>query len=87
MMYAVEFKDVSRVYTNGDHAQRALDHVDLKLEKGKFIVILGPSGAGKSTLLNLVGGLDSPTEGTILVEGRDISRYPSPLQRTCFRSC
>ncbi|MBQ9407764.1 MAG: ABC transporter ATP-binding protein [Clostridia bacterium] len=73
-MYAVEFKDVSRVYTNGDHEQRALDHVDLKLEQGKFIVILGPSGAGKSTLLNLVGGLDSPTEGTILVDGKDISR-------------
>ncbi len=72
-MYAVEFKDVSRVYTNGDHEQRALDHVDLKLEAGKFIVILGPSGAGKSTLLNLVGGLDSPTDGTILVDGKDIS--------------
>ena len=72
-MYAVEFKDVSRVYTNGEHEQRALDHVDLKLEQGKFIVILGPSGAGKSTLLNLVGGLDSPTEGTLLVNGKDIS--------------
>ena len=73
-MYAVEFKDVSRVYRNGDHEQRALDHVDLQLPAGKFIVILGPSGAGKSTLLNLVGGLDSPTEGTILVDGQDISR-------------
>ena len=72
-MGIVELKNVSRVYRNGDHEQRALDHVDLSLEEGKFIVILGPSGAGKSTLLNLLGGLDSPTEGTITVAGRDIS--------------
>ena len=72
-MNMVEFKDVSRVYRNGEHEQRALDHVNLALEAGKFIVVLGPSGAGKSTLLNLLGGLDSPTEGTIIVNGRDIS--------------
>ncbi len=72
-MAIVEFKEVSRVYRNGDHEQRALDRVNLQLEEGKFIVILGPSGAGKSTLLNLLGGLDNPTEGTIMVKGRDIS--------------
>ena len=72
-MTVVEFKDVSRVYRNGEHEQKALDHVNLALEEGKFIVILGPSGAGKSTLLNLLGGLDSPTEGTIIVNGKDIS--------------
>ena len=72
-MAVVEFKDVSRIYRNGEHEQKALDHVDLTLEEGKFIVILGPSGAGKSTLLNLLGGLDSPTEGTIIVNGKDIS--------------
>ena len=67
-MALVEFRDVSRVYRNGDHEQRALDHVNLSLEEGKFIVVLGPSGAGKSTLLNMLGGLDSPTEGTIVVK-------------------
>ena len=72
-MVVVEFKDVSRIYKNGEHEQKALDHVNLALEEGKFIVILGPSGAGKSTLLNLLGGLDSPTEGTIIVNGKDIS--------------
>ena len=72
-MAIVEFKDVSRVYRNGEHEQRALDHVNLFLDEGQFIVILGPSGAGKSTLLNMLGGLDSPTEGTILVGGKDIS--------------
>ena len=72
-MNIIEFKDVSRVYTNGEHEQRALDHVSLSLKEGKFIVVLGPSGAGKSTMLNLLGGLDSPSEGTITVDGRDIS--------------
>lgn len=73
-MALVEMKDVTRVYTSGDHELKALDGVNLSLEEGKFIVVLGPSGAGKSTLLNLLGGLDSPTSGTITVDGRDISK-------------
>lgn len=72
-MPIVEFKDVSRVYVSGDHEQKALDKVNFSLDEGKFVVILGPSGAGKSTLLNLLGGLDSPTEGQIYVSGKDIS--------------
>ena len=72
-MAIVEFRDVSRIYRNGEHEQYALNHVDLSLEEGKFVVILGPSGAGKSTLLNLLGGLDNPSSGTIFVNGRDIS--------------
>ncbi len=72
-MKIVEFKEVSRIYKSGDHELKALDNVNLTLDEGKFIVILGPSGAGKSTLLNLLGGLDSPTSGTIEVNGRDIS--------------
>lgn len=72
-MAIVEFRNVSRVYTSGDHELRALDGVDLSLEEGRFVVILGPSGAGKSTLLNLLGGLDSPTSGKIVVCGKDIS--------------
>lgn len=73
-MALVEMKDVTRAYTSGDHKLKALDGVNLSLEEGKFIVVLGPSGAGKSTLLNLLGGLDSPTSGTITVDGRDISK-------------
>ena len=72
-MAIVEFKDATRVYTSGDHQLKALDGVSVDLDEGKFVVILGPSGAGKSTLLNLLGGLDSPTSGTILVGGKDIS--------------
>lgn len=72
-MSIVEFQNVSRVYTSGEHELKALDNVSMKLEEGKFVVILGPSGAGKSTLLNLLGGLDSPTSGKIYVSGKDIS--------------
>lgn len=72
-MALVEFKEVTRIYTSGDHTLKALDRVSFSLEEGKFVVILGPSGAGKSTLLNMLGGLDSPTSGTILVDGKDIS--------------
>lgn len=72
-MAIVEFKDVSRIYTNGEHEQKALDGVNFSLDEGKFVVILGQSGAGKSTLLNMLGGLDSPTSGTIKVNGKDIS--------------
>ena len=72
-MSIVQFENVTRTYTSGDHELKALDHVSFSLDEGKFVVILGPSGAGKSTLLNLLGGLDSPTEGKITVNGRDIS--------------
>ncbi len=72
-MAIVQFKDVTRIYKVGDYEQKALDNINLELHEGKFIVILGPSGAGKSTMLNLLGGLDSPTSGSITVSGKDIS--------------
>lgn len=72
-MAIIEFQNVTRIYRSGEHELRALDGVNMSLDEGKFVVILGPSGAGKSTLLNLLGGLDSPTSGKIIVDGRDIS--------------
>ena len=72
-MSIVKFEKVTRTYTSGEHMLKALDNVSFSLDEGKFVVILGPSGAGKSTLLNMLGGLDSPTEGKISVNGRDIS--------------
>ncbi len=72
-MTVAQFKNVTKVYKSGEHEMRALDGVDMELPAGKFVVILGPSGAGKSTLLNLLGGLDSPTSGQIVVDGKDIS--------------
>ena len=72
-MAIVQLKDVTRAYESGDHVLYALNKVNLQLDEGKFVVVLGPSGAGKSTLLNLLGGLDSPTSGQIVVDGKDIS--------------
>lgn len=72
-MPIVTFENVSRVYKSGDYELKALDNASLTLEEGKFVVILGPSGTGKSTLLNMLGGLDSPTSGKIVVDGKDIS--------------
>lgn len=74
-MNIVELENVYKIYKQGDHCQNALDGVNLKIEEGKFVVILGPSGAGKSTLLNLLGGIDKPTSGKICVDGIDISTY------------
>lgn len=76
-MSIIEFQNVSRVYTTGDHELKALDDVSLNIEQGKFVVILGPSGAGKSTLLNLLGGLNTPTNGKIIVDGNDIANLNS----------
>ena len=73
-MSIVKFDNVTRVYQTGEHELKALDNVSFTLDEGKFVVILGPSGAGKSTLLNMLGGLDSPTEGTITVNDKDISK-------------
>lgn len=72
-MAIVEFKDVTRIYKNGEHELKALDGVNFTLDEGKFVIILGPSDAGKSTLLNILGGLDSPTSGNVKVNGNDIS--------------
>lgn len=76
-MKFAEFTNVTKSYKTGEHELKALDGVSFSVDQGKFIVILGPSGAGKSTLLNMLGGLDSPTDGKIIVNGRDISRLSS----------
>ena len=70
----IKFVNVSRIYEVGDKKFKALNKINLTIEEGKFVVILGPSGAGKSTLLNLLGGLDSPTKGKIIVDGVDIEK-------------
>ena len=66
---AVEALGLSRVYGSGPTAVRALDRVDLAIPEGEFVTLLGPSGSGKTTLLNLAGGIDRPTEGSIVVNG------------------
>ena len=74
-MSLISLKDVSKKYVVGDHEFNALSNVNLTIEEGKVVVILGPSGAGKSTLLNLIGGLDNPTSGEIIIDNDNIEKY------------
>jgi putative ABC transport system ATP-binding protein len=69
----IELQGVARRYQVGPATVTALDSVDLRIDEGEFIVVLGPSGSGKTTLLNVIGALDSPSEGRIIVGGQDIS--------------
>ncbi|MCM0649632.1 ABC transporter ATP-binding protein [Clostridium swellfunianum] len=71
----VEFKNVKKSYDMGEVVINAVNDVSFSIEKGEFVVILGASGAGKSTILNLLGGMDSVTEGSIYVDGNEISKY------------
>ncbi len=73
MKAAIELVDVSRLYVVGDTVVRALDRVSLSIEEHSFTAIMGPSGSGKSTLMSLIGCLDVPTEGKILIDGEDTS--------------
>jgi len=66
----VRLEGVSRVYQRGASSIRAVQGISLEVARGEFLAVMGPSGSGKSTLLNLIGGLDRPTEGDILIEGR-----------------
>jgi putative ABC transport system ATP-binding protein len=70
----LELKDVTRVYGSGDTEVRALDGVSLAIMPGDFVSIVGPSGSGKSTMLGLLGCLDAPSGGTIVVDGEDVSQ-------------
>ena len=70
----IETRDVKRYYYLEGEEVHALDGVDLSIQRGEYLSIMGPSGSGKSTLFNMIGGLDSPTHGEILLEGEDIAR-------------
>lgn len=72
-MVILETKDLKKYYGEGESLVKALDGVNLKVEQGEFVSIVGTSGSGKSTLLHMLGGLDYPTEGSVYVDGKDIS--------------
>ena len=83
-MSVIDMRDVRKVYRSGDADIVALDHATLQVEHGEIVALLGPSGSGKTTLLSIAGGLLTPTEGTVIVAGEDISGHGSK-ELTKFR--
>ena len=73
-MQILEVKNLKKYYGGGNTLVRALDGIDLKVEKGEFVAIVGSSGSGKSTLLHMLGGLDIPSEGEVWVDGKELSK-------------
>ena len=74
-MAYIEFKNVVKEYQMGEIKIRALDNTNFEIEKGELVVIVGPSGAGKTTALNILGGMDNSTEGTVIIDKKDISNF------------
>jgi putative ABC transport system ATP-binding protein len=80
----MQIENLSKTYQMGEVAVKALEETNFELYDGEFVVILGPSGSGKSTLLNILGGMDLPTEGRVLVNGEEITKY-NDRKLTAFR--
>ena len=79
-MNILEVKNLSKIYGKGDTLVKAVDDVSFTVEQGEFVAIIGPSGSGKSTLLHIIGGVDTPTTGNVIVDGTDITKLKeSPL--------
>ncbi|QCT06183.1 ABC transporter ATP-binding protein [Ruminococcus bovis] len=79
-MNILEVKNLSKIYGKGDTLVKAVDDVSFTVEQGEFVAIIGPSGSGKSTLLHIIGGVDTPTSGNVIIDGTDITKLKeSPL--------
>ncbi len=83
-MSYIELVDESKIYGEGESQVIANNKISFQIEEGEFVVVLGPSGAGKSTVLNILGGMDLPTSGQVLVAGKDIAKY-NEKQLTLYR--
>ena len=84
MMAILETKDLKKIYGSGENEVHALDGVSISVEEGEFVAIVGTSGSGKSTLLNMLGGLDRPTSGSVVVRGKELMQMKDE-QLTIFR--
>ena len=79
-----KLQDITKIYKMGEIEIRAADNISFSIDKGEFVVIVGPSGAGKTTVLNILGGMDTATSGTLLVDGDEITAY-NPRRLTEYR--
>jgi putative ABC transport system ATP-binding protein len=84
-MNLVVTENLTRVYGSGETAITALDHINLTVREGEFLAVMGPSGCGKSTLLHLIGGLDRPTSGRVLIAGQDLTSLDDDALTTLRR--
>ena len=73
MNNVIEVKDLNKIFVNGKQESHILKNINLTVKQGEFVSIMGPSGSGKSTLLYLLGGLDQPTTGSVMINGTDLS--------------
>ena len=80
----IELSNVTKIYRQGNNPVVALDHLNLKISKGEFVAVTGKSGCGKSTLINIIGGLDSPDQGEVIINGEDITQMDD-RRLTLFR--
>lgn len=85
MKKTIELQNVTKEYTVGNNKLLAANDISFSINEGEFVIILGPSGAGKSTILNLLGGMDSATDGKIIIDGTDISHF-NDKQLTNYRA-
>ncbi|MCL2011069.1 MAG: ABC transporter ATP-binding protein, partial [Synergistaceae bacterium] len=76
-MSLIDVRDLVKIYRSGETELRALDGVSFSIGRGEFVAIMGPSGSGKSTAMNMLGCLDSPTDGVYMLDGRDVSKLSS----------
>ena len=83
-MEIVRTEGLKKYFVNGDYEVRALDGVDISIEEGEFVALVGSSGSGKSTLLNMLGGLDTPTKGDVLIRGQSLKTMKRD-EKTIFR--
>lgn len=83
-MAILEVKDLRKIYGSGENEVRALDGVSISVDEGEFVAIVGTSGSGKSTLLNMIGGLDRPTSGSVIIRGKELLRMKDE-RLTVFR--
>ena len=74
MSALIEFREVCKYYQMGDSTVKAADHISMRIDRGEFVAVVGQSGSGKSTCMNIIGCLDVPTEGTYLLDGRDVGQ-------------
>src|SRR5699024_12081959 len=85
-MVILETKDLRKIYGSGENEVHALDGVSISVNEGEFVAVVGTSGSGKSTLLNMIGGLDRPTSGSVMIRGKELLKMKEDRKSTRLNS-